>query len=169
MALTPAQLATLKAAILADPVLNSQPMNSDGAFFIAGEMNKDAVPSFFVWNTLVTWEQVMQNGFDWVQVDNLTDPKARTWEWLFKNDTASINPSYTGVRAGIAEVWKGTAGKNAVRAYVFGKCQRIATRFEKLFATGLGVTTDADGNGPATMSVIGPLSYQDVEAARNLP
>lgn len=165
----PAALATLKAAILADPALASQPMTADGAFAIAAALNETASPNYFVWHIIVTWESVMQNGFDWTAVDALTDPKARTWEWLFRNAQASCNPSYPGVRAGIAEVWKGTAQKNAVRAYVFGKCQRLASRAEKLFATGLGVTTDADGNGPATMTHEGTLAYQDVETARALP
>jgi hypothetical protein len=36
--LTTAQLQAIKAAIDADPVLSAQPLNSDGAFFIAAEI-----------------------------------------------------------------------------------------------------------------------------------
>lgn len=169
MALTPAQLATLKAAILADPALNAQPMNSDGAFAIAVAMNTTATPNFFVWDQLVPQSRIMQNGFDWVRVDNLSIGKARIWEWLFDNDQKAIDANKANVRAGIAECWKGTAADNAVRFTVFQHCQRLATRGEKLFATGLGTTTDADGVGPASLVVVGSISYQDVEAARNLP
>lgn len=168
MALTQAQLVILKAAIVADPVLDAYPNNSDGAFAIAAILNQEVVPNFYVWRSQLSLDTITQNGFDWVEVDNLTASKARIWEWLFENDTRSINPSKANVRAGIAECWKGTAGKNAVRLSVFQHCQKLATRFEKIFATGLGTVTDGDGVGPATTSVTGSVSYAEVEAARNL-
>lgn len=164
--MTPTQLQAIKAEINADPALSSQPMNSDGAFAIAAALNQTATPDFYVWKTELMLDEITQNGFDWVEVDNLSVGKARIWEWLFDNASRSINPSKANVRAGIAECWKGTAGKNAVRAAVFGHCQRLATRFEKLFATGAGTSTDGDGVGPASMAVVGPISYQDVEQAR---
>lgn len=169
MALTAQQLATLKAAILADPVLNAEPMNGDGYFNIAQALNnQQASPDFFVWRTAVDFEVIRANGFDWVRVDNLSVGKARIWEWLFKFFNAPINPSQANVRAGIAEVWKGTAADNAVRHVVFQKCQMLASRVQKLFATGPGTTTDQDGVGPATMAVEA-ISVFDVEQARNLP
>ena len=164
----PEQLATLKAAILADNALASQPMNSDGAFEIAAALNQTATPTFYVWRTEVSQDEIMQNGFDWVRVDNLSVGKARIWEWLFDNSSASINPSKANVRAGIAECWKGTAADNAVRLSVFQHCQRLASRFEVLFATGSGTTTSVDGVGPGAMVIVGPVSYQDVLQARAL-
>ena len=54
MALTPAQLTTLKAAILADPTLSAQPLTSGGAQVIADAMNAAAVPAFTVWKSNVS-------------------------------------------------------------------------------------------------------------------
>jgi len=167
--LTPEQLATLKAAIDADPALAAKPLNSDGYFEIAQALNTElASPDFFVWRSVVSQDEIMQNGFDWVRVDNLSVGKARIWEWMFDNAGATINPSKANVRAGIAEVWKGTAADNAVRQAVFNRCQTRATRAQKLFATGPGTTTSVDGVGPATMAVES-ISLSDVEAARALP
>lgn len=167
--LTPQQLATLKTAIDADPVLAAKPLNSDGYFEIAQALNSElASPDFWVWKSLVSQDEIMQNGFDWVRVDNLSVGKARIWEWMFDNASATINPSKANVRAGIAEVWKGTAADNAVRQAVFNHCQRLATRAQTLFAAGPGTTTSVDGVGPATMAVEA-ITMADVEAARALP
>lgn len=159
--LTDAQKQAVKAAILADPALAAQPLNSDGAFAIAAAFNETAAPDFIVWRTSVALEEITQNGFTWTLVDALSVGTARIWEWLFDNPTRSINPSKPNVRQGIADVWSGTAGKLAVQAAVLGHCKRKATRIENLLATGTG--SDAT---PATMGFEGPISYQDVQDAR---
>lgn len=167
--LTQQQLSALKAEIDADPVLAAKPLNSDGYFDIAAVLNAQlATPDFYVWRSLVSQDEIMQNGFDWVRVDNLSVGKARIWDWLFDNAATAINPSKANVRAGIAETWKGTAADNAVRLAVFQHCQQRATRAQKLFAAGAGNGTDQDGVGPATMAVEA-VSMSDVEAARALP
>lgn len=159
--LTTAQLQLIKAAILADPALDAQPNNSDGAFAIAAALNQVAVPDYIVWRSSVTQDEITQNGFTWTEVDNLTVGKARIWEWLFANSAGAFNPSKANVRAGIIECWSGTAGKLAVQASVFVHCKRAATRAEKALATGAGTTL-----APSNMSYEGDLSYQDVEQAR---
>lgn len=159
--MTPEQLTTLKTYINSVPAWAALPQNSDTAYFIAGELNKNADPAFIVWKTSVTQDEIMQNGFDWTRVDNLTIGPARVWEWMFANETRSINPSKINVRAGIEAVWKGVAADLAVRAAVYTHCKRSATVLEKVFATGAG--TDAV---PATMVIESPISYQTVEAAR---
>lgn len=158
--LTTAQQAVLAADIAADPAFASLPHNSDGAYAIALIYNQIVSPEFVVWKTRVTRDDIMQNGFDWAEVDNLTVGKAHIWEWLFDNVGQQINPAKVNVRAGIDECWKGTAAKLAVRAQVYDHCKRPATRAEKLFATGTG--TDAN---PATMGYEGSLSYYDVQTA----
>jgi hypothetical protein len=160
MALTPAQQSVLKAAIVADSTLNAFPNSPDGAYGIADAMNVLATPSFIVWKTSVDPDEIMRNGMDWTRVDNLTVGKARIWEWMTRLGT--FNPSRTNIRAGIDASWVGTAADLAVRATVYTHCKRSATIAEKLFATGTGT----DGN-PATMTVEGRLSYQDVYDARN--
>jgi len=165
--MTPQQLATLKAHIVASPDLSAFPQNSDGAFEIAALLNLPAAPNFWVWKDSVTRAEIQSNGFNWLAVDDLTDPKARVWEWMFI-DTGAVNPSKPNVRAGFAEVWKGNAAKNEVRGVVFGHCQRLATRAEKLFAAGAGTSTTIDGVGPATAAWTGSVGYLDVEQARAL-
>ena len=157
MALSPAQLVILKAAIDADPALVVLPRNDDTAFFIAAEFNKPAVPDYFVWKTNVTRSEIQQNGFAWVEVDNLTVGKARIWEWLFDDAATTINPSKANVRAGIGECWKGTAAKLAVQAAVLAHCKRSASVLESLFVTGTGTTAS-----PALLGVEGDVSWYDL-------
>lgn len=164
MALTPAQNATLKAYIAGDQVLSAFPGNSDGAFAIAAAMNATASPDYYVWRSSVTIDEVMQNGFDWTRVDNLTVGKSRIWEWMAS--TGTVKPNQANVRAGVLAVFT-TAGDLANRNAVFSHFQRLATRAEKLFATGTGTSSTDQGVGPSVMGFEGTLSYSDVEAARN--
>lgn len=166
MGLTQNQLVTLKAAIQADQELNALPNNSDGAFAIAALLNGVATPSWIVWRTKVTRQEILQNGFDWTRLDNLSVGKARVWNDIFVD--GQLNPSKANVRAGIESVWVGTAQDLAVRAAVYVHCKAKATRIQQLLSTGTG--TDAV---PATMGEgindSFQLQYSDVETARNLP
>lgn len=157
--LTPAQLATLKAAIEADPVLNAYPKNSDGAYDIAAALDVPAEPAFIVWKTNVSVDEIMRNGMAWERVDNLSVGKARIWDWLGR--LGSFDSSRANVRAGIDAAWAGTAADLAVRAAIYVHCKRSATKAEKILATGTG--TDAV---PATMGYEGRLQYTDVQIAR---
>jgi hypothetical protein len=157
--MTPQQLSTLKAYILADPVLAAYPTNSDGDYAIAEALNQTAAPAFIVWKTDVSIDEIMRNGMDWARVDNLSVGKARIWDWLGRLGT--IDASKINVRAGIDAAWVGTAADLAVRAAVYVHCKRSATVFEKVLATGTG--SDAV---PATMGAEGPVSYSDVGLAR---
>lgn len=161
MALTTQQLTALKTYIDTTPELAAFPNTPDGSYTIAQLLNLPATPEFIVWKSSVSQDEIMQNGFDWVRVDNLSIGKARIWEWLFKNSSATFNPSKINVRSGIDECWKGTAADLAVRAAVYVHCKRPATVLEKLFSTGVG--TDAS---PATAAVEGEISYTDVINAR---
>ena len=158
--MTNEQLIVLRDYILSVQAWAALPVNSDTSYFIADELRKDANPAFIVWKSSVQQDEIMQNGFDWVRVDNLSVGKARIWEWLFDNQNASINPSKSNVRAGIDECWKGTAADLAVRAAVYIHCKRKANLLEKLFATGTG--SDAS---PATMAIEGSISYNEVHTA----
>jgi hypothetical protein len=166
MALTPAQLATLKAAIVADSELNAFPMNSDGAFAIAAALNQIASPEWIVWRTNVTRREVLQNGFDWTRLDNLSVGKARVWSDIFVD--GEMNPSKPNVRAGIESVWVGTTADLAVRASVYEHCKIPATRIQAILSSGTGTNAT-----PATMDEnideSFQLSFADVTAARQLP
>lgn len=118
--------------------------------------------STVVWRSSITRHEAQADGFDWTQCDNLTNGQARIWEWIF-NTTGAMNPSEPGVRAGIAECWKGTAAKVAVGVFVLGKCKRNATRGEALYAAGAGTTAN-----PSTMGFEGSITVDDVRAAMAL-
>jgi hypothetical protein len=153
MELTEQQITTLANYINTDPAFAALPKNRDGAFEIVPVLDQLASPDFYVWRTSVTLDEIMQNGFDWVLVDNLAAGRARIWEWLFKNEGTIINPSKSNVRDGIGECWKGTAAMDAQRNVVLGHCKRKATRLEKLFAVGTGSL-----EVPATMAIEGSIS-----------
>jgi hypothetical protein len=163
--LTPAQLQTLATDIAADPVLSAMPVNPDTAFAIADIYNTVVSPTFWIWRLQVGIDEIMQNGFDWTRVDNLTVGKARVWEWMAQ--TNLIRPSQANVRAGILTTF-GTAGDLAMRTAIFGHCQTPATRVQKLFSTGSGTSVTDQGIGPATTLLTEPLTYQEVLTARGL-
>lgn len=178
MSLTRNQLVTLREDILGstDPAviaaLGGGAVGRDDTT-LAAIYNAASVPAFWVWRTRVPLDEITQNGFDWVRVDNLSVGRARIWEWLFANQDRSINPSKANVRAGIAECWKGTAADVAVQTAVLGHCRRQATRAERLFATGTGSTEvpgDAVFSGSVAIDDIGramnPESAALVRAAR---
>jgi hypothetical protein len=149
---------TLKNYIAAVPEWDALPKNSDTAFFIAVELNKEAPNNYVVWRTAVPVDEIMRNGLDWTRVDNLSVGKARIWDWMTRLDT--LNPSKVNIRAGIDATWVGTAADLAVRAVVYTHCKRKASVVEKLFATGTG--TDAS---PAAMGYEGPIPYQEILTA----
>jgi len=156
--MTPQQLATLKTFVLA---------SQDAEIQAAASTRNDTelarllnLPSTtIIWRSSVPQDEIMQNGFDWVRVDNLSIGKARIWEWLFKNEQSVINPSKANVRAGIDECWKGTAADLAVRAAIYVHCKRTATVAESAFATGTG--TDQT---PAVTSFEGEITIGDIGA-----
>lgn len=135
--MTPEQLAILKAAVLADAAL-AQWRTDRRDDLIAAYYNEPADPAYTVWRTFITKDEVYDNGFAWAQIDNVSEQRWRIWVELFDNDSRSMNPSKPNVRAGVGEVWSGTAAKVAVGNYVLGKCKRTITRAERLFATGDG-------------------------------
>ena len=156
------QLATLKADILADPILSQWAATGYMASEIADAYNQAASPEWVVWKTAVDPVEIMTNGMDWTRVDNLSVGKARIWDWLTRLGT--FNAGKANIRAGIDATWVGTAADLAVRAMVYAHSKRAANRGEKLLSTGVGSTAS-----PATMGFEGDLTYQDVEAALQLP
>lgn len=156
--LTTAQLQTLKAAVLA---------SQDAAIQSAASTRNDTelarllnLPSaVWIWRSSVSQDEIMQNGFDWVRVDNLSVGKARIWEWLFDNANRAINPTKPNVRAGIDETWKGTAADLAVRAAVYAHCRRLASVAESAFADGLGTEVS-----PSVTSFEGDVNIGDIGA-----
>jgi len=169
--LSPEQLATLKAAIVADPTLNSQPANSDGSFAIADALDVAASPDYWVWRTSVTKKEVVENAsqdattFTWAGNGFITRSvgELECWNQLF-NSVLACNPSLPNVRQAFSDIFSGAGNAALNRTHLLIVARRKATRAEKLFATGTGSTAS-----PATMTFEGKLTYQAVDAARALP
>lgn len=158
MALNSTQSAIVKADILANPDLNVFPNNSDGAYGIAALYNLPANPSFIVWKTSVSRNEVgktfIASALAAITAGN-NDKLANFAAW---NDT--VNPSRADQRTFFDDIFSVAAGAST-RAALLALWKRPATRLEKLLATGTGSEAS-----PATMSFEGIVSFSEIEAAR---
>ena len=159
MHLTPTQLITLKAAILADPVLAAMPMNGDGDYDIAAALNQQAAPAFTVWRTNVPTAQV-GTAMSSIEVAGLTTANTNRLMAMEAYSGGTFNASIPDVQAGFNSVFAG-AGGALTRAALLVVWKRLAFRVEKILATGTG--TD---QAPATMGFEGNISPDHVHAAR---
>lgn len=175
MALTPTQKTTLKAHIAANAAtvpsgpfagtaIKDLPQTSDANFEIAAWYNALASPTFYIWRATVNVADIMQNGFGWDRVDNLTVGKARIWDFMTRAGT--LDPSRANVRAGFLACFS-AAGDQTTRQAIADHSQRAATRIEQLFSTGSGTASTDQFVGPAITTFLSTLSYQDVDEARN--
>lgn len=178
MSMTPAQLAILKADILADPELVAW-ITAGRPNQITAVYNADAAPDFIVWKTQVRTEDVFDS-ITWSALTPADNPDS-TQDWANRSlacqgkqfnlqtiltGRQSISGAKPAVRAGLQDaltnVPSGTAGAlvNAGWAAVKATLSRKATRGEKLFATGAGTTAS-----PATLGIDGLVTDADVEYA----
>ena len=160
-AFTQPELVALKAAVQADQsAAQCYATGEDGC--VLSFLNSES--TFVVWKTSVSAEQVMSSPeFAWTRVDNLTNGKARIWDWMIRGSSGTFNPSNANIRAGIDAVWVGTAADLAVRAGVYDTCKRVATVAEKTLATGTGTTQT-----PGILTFEGSVSMQDILAIRGI-
>lgn len=160
-ALSDAQKSTLKAAALADPTAAGYILVTGDDIALRGWFNADT--SYVLWRTSLTRAELFKDpAFDWTRVDNLTIGKARIADWQFSS--GSINCTEANIRAGIDATWVGTAADLAVRASVYAKCKRLATRAESFLGVGSGTTLS-----PSVPQWEGIVSGQDVIDIRNAP
>jgi hypothetical protein len=190
MALTTEQKATLKAAILADPVLNAHPNSLDGAFAIALEVNKFPTPDFLVWMTNTPVQDVIDavDGSRYTPSDAIPTTTielsqiyqsrilaCQTKQISFQTLVIGrdfINSSKANIRAWLRDsVIQVPAGANGAVLSPGGSsgvtaltaCLRKARIIEKLLSTGSATTGTVTGN---LLGFEGSISPQDVEAAR---
>lgn len=159
MALTSTQIQVLSSAIAAetDPTFVALRTANDEQG-MADWYNAPSDPAFILWRSSVTRAEILQNGFDWTRLDNLSVGKARVWSDIFVDGT--INPSKPNVRTGIDSVWFGSQADLAVRAAIYVHCKRTASRIEKPFATGVG-----SGASPGNAGFEGSINAQDISDA----
>lgn len=170
MQLTLAQLQTIKADIAANGDLNTIPNTADGNVAVAALYNVTASLDFWVWRTQVTRGEYVnatsQDGttFNWTGAGFITRSQGErdAFRELF-NHTGSVNPSLPNVRQAFQDIFSGgTAPAPANRTHMAAVSRRKASRVEKLLASGTGSTAS-----PGLMGAEGPISGDDVQAARN--
>ncbi len=153
-ALTAEQKVTLKAHIQGQGDLNTLYVNGDLSG-LAAALNANASPAFTVWKSLVTVRDTGKafNGAEWAAMTSgnhtrLTD--VALWVGM------GYDPSKADIRAMFDDIWSG-AGGVTTRASLLVLWKRLATRAEKVFATGTG--SDAV---PATLVFEGAIAYQEL-------
>jgi hypothetical protein len=161
MPLTTQQLATLKAAILAETDATFVALRAaTDETGMAAWYNAPTSPAFIVWRRDVKTPEIGPV-LNWVAVANLTTAnrdRATTFVML--------NPSQFNASADIAAYWDTTFGGSLggeganTRAALQALWRRTANRVERLFATGTG--TDAT---PGFLGWEGIISAQDISDA----
>lgn len=175
--MTPQQYAALKANILADPTL-VQYVTDGRTNAIVAAYNADSSPTFTVWED----ETPKADVFDAIVWASFTPADDADGSQLFENRALvcllkqnnvlgllSMDPVATGkpnVRAGLSDSLlnvpsaaggnKQSAGWAAVKTII----SRVATRAERLFATGTGSVA-----APGTLVFLGDVTDADIEAA----
>ena len=166
MALDNAQKLIIKSWLAA----NATMLNDQEA---AAALNATASPVFYVYRNFVSTNEILTNGFNWTLVDNLTQGKARIWEWMINafaiNQVQGLDFSNAGCRGGINETWKGTQAMIDQRDVIYTHACEAASVAGKLLATGEGTlpVNDGDGSGPATRGYYSYITAQDVVDSYN--
>ena len=171
MALTPNQLTTLKADILADPALVALKDTPDGRADIATAYSVPASPDFWVWKSYLTKSDAVNSTsqdnttFTWAGNGFISRSlnEIAAWENIW-NSSGTVNPSLAQVRAGFVAIFTGGGNATLNLTHLTAMARRKATRIEKLLASGSGST-----GSPATMGYEGAITAGDVQTALNLP
>jgi hypothetical protein len=154
MDLTPAQRATLRTAIIAEPTLAAALAAGNDAA-VADWLN--ASTAYVVWRSSVTPAEVMQQ-FVWAEVDALSVGKARIWDWM--RAMPSIDAGIGRFRNGLSDCFGASSSTFTALAPVL---RRTATRAESLLANGTG--TEAS---PGRLRAEGEVSAADASLIRVL-
>jgi hypothetical protein len=134
--MTPAQLATLKAALLADPAL-AQWRTDRRDDLITAYYNEPS--AFIVWRASVQAEEI---GNAWVgtDIDGMSALNMQRLQLLLASAPSGVfDMTRADRRAGFENPF-GTNVNNASRVAMRAVWKRAVTRAEQLFATGTGTT-----------------------------
>lgn len=157
--LTPAQAATFAADVAVDPTLSALPPNSDSATTIAKAYAQPAAGEWIVWRTDVTAEET-GNAWLGTDIDGMSSLNMQRLQLLLASAPSGIYDMSRVDRRDGFELPFGTNPNNGSRVAMRAVWKRQANRLEKLFASGTGTT-----GSPATMTVVGIMSYIEVMAA----
>lgn len=150
MALTNAQLQTLKADIITNGLQNNT-ANAIAEFY-------NAASTFTVWKTNVSINEVGKK-LNGTELAGLTTGNQTRLQTIAQYLAGGINPSLSDNRAFFDDVFSGAGGTNT-RAALLILWKRIANKIERLFATGTG--SDAV---PGLLVYEGSLSENDATNA----
>lgn len=148
MELTNAQRATLRAAILAEPSLQSAVSAGDDVQ-VAAWCN--LASTYVVWRSAVSTREMLEV-VTWTEVDALSVGKARIFEWMLR--LPSIDGGVAKVRSGLSDAF---GASSTTYQSILPVLKRFATRAEAFLANGTG--TDAS---PARLRAEGTVSTDDV-------
>lgn len=155
--LTPAQIQTLKTALLAETDPTFVALRTAGATYAMTDWYNSA-STFIVWRVDVTADEI---GNAWVgtDIDGMSALNMQRLQLLLSSSSGLFDMSRADRRAGFENPF-GTNQNNGSRVAMRAAWKRAATRFERLFTTGTG--TDAT---PGLLVVTGPLSETDLVRA----
>jgi hypothetical protein len=179
--LTPAQLATLKADIVANSGLPTSGANRNDQA-IADLYNLPASPDYYVWKSKVSRSEMLYSRGDGGTAFSVsgtgyvtrTIQELMLFESLFDKTTGMANPMNEQTRASFGvSMSGGTTPAPANRTHMQAVARRKVSRVERLFvdATTQACTGGiaAEPNGPCLMTFEGPISQSQIAAALNLP
>ena len=162
LALNTSQNVLLKAAINANPLWAAFPLNSDGDYGLAIELNKVAVPDYIVWRTDVTRAEIYgatsieATNWSFVTYKAQTLQEQNTWVEMFTEGQANF--ALLNLRTAVGSIF----GVNAAPTlHVLAIAKRPAKYAEKILASGAGTLL-----APSTMTLVGNITPAEVQVAR---
>ena len=158
--MTPQQLTAFKAAILAEtaPELVALRQTNDEQGMADWYNGASAT---YCWRTNVSRAEIYNTTsgeattWNWTTYKAQAVPEQNAWTQMFLGDQADF--SQPNLRSGVAAIF---GGANAQTAHVLAVSKRLATRAERVFATGTGTI-----GSPATFGWQGQVSAQDISDA----
>lgn len=162
--MTPAQLAALKAAIAAEtaPALVALRTVNNGGPDEQGIANwYNGASTTVCWRTNVTRSEIYHQtsaegtNWEWNTYKSQAVTEQNAWTQMFMGDQADF--SLPGMRTGVEKIF---GAANAQTVHIKAIAKRVATRAEKVFATGTGTTA-----APAVFGWQGQVAAQAVSDA----
>lgn len=160
MTLTPAQRTTLRTSITGNTdAPGSLTLHTDGNLEALAALYNTA-STFWVWKTSVSKAELTNatsvdaTTFNWTGTGFITRSVGErdAWRELFDSE-GKLNPSLPQVRQAFTDIFSGaTAPAPANRTHLATVSRRLASRVERVFATGTGSTAV-----PGFLVVEGPL------------
>lgn len=167
--MTPAQLTTLRTALLAsaDPeVVAAVAARNDTE--VARLLNLPANPAFYVWRSTLARHEILtqtsEDGttFAWAGGAYITRSQGErdAFREMF-NSTGEVDPSLPTISAAFNDIFSGAGGAGN-RAHILAMSRRKATLVEKFFAVGAGTVVSL-----AKLTFEGMVTIDDVGQALN--